>query len=1031
MKQARSKMMTGGAGPDEVNKAAAAAAAVAAAAATNTIVQAKKDSNVPVPPPPPLEENIPAEESHEEVADGDGAAADADATKKVGDTDAADAADGADADATKKDGADAADAADADAAETAATEAKPKFNLGPSINGDISLHTESRTLKSKETVHFIEFLIQSGKPYYIQIKPKVGDKTLLNISNTDVFELRRILYGKFTTTKDYDAPGKIPDEQRQLYFKPPDVVGIAGGDSISLDTNGNIMIYTGETAMVARDSTDKAIKLTIQGSDKSVTVTDTKRLYILSSTKPPVPATIQTVSTLRSYGEHIDETCFRIQISPVTELTLKNAAGPSSSSSDEKEEVFADESNTYVVNFSDGSEVTAIQTLRKSLEVARKNLNADGNAEKNRIAFDVFKMLRGILENKEFIASEGYDEFKESIYNYSYQIPGQESKYGFVQLKTYFDENRDKIDKDTVKEFFNVLTLLGKGVGGENAACNAMSTPSSALFETRLIFEEDGTTKQITKILDKGTVPEFIKILEKGMNGSKKDEESEKKPDEKKGAKEEGAAGGKVEEGEAAGAEEGAGAEEAAAAGEAAEEAAEGPGPEEGEAAAVGPEEGEAAGAEEGPGPEEGEAAGAGAGSEEGGEATGTKDADAVTQAAATAAAAAAAAATAEIILASKTLQIEEVDIKRVWGEWQKGYIVKRYKLDNLPLMLLVHYMGELLSEDEFIPASKESEKIRPRTETAIVGGVGITDRTPEELKSLYSESLMKNYEIDAKAAAAAVEPAAPAAGAAADTSAIHIASQEIPPKPIRPAEEVTAINKLYEKYDKKAEKVQKIIGLKKTFNAGIRSLATMLLEMYKKSLESYATWEKSGPIYQKKMKKNSYIDSSDDFHAIKDKFEQELKSFKKRVDFKYIDGDADDCDKIISDFKPSDWKPAFLTSSENKELLIKICRLFSMYKRWMGQIELYNEYFKKWNDLEGGWDLKFNKQSQETVIKNFNYYSNSLTGILTDLDKDVKDTEVLEQGVVEPQPQGIRVGGGGGNKRKNVRTRRRAKHAK
>ena len=51
---------------------------------------------------------------------------------------------------------------------------------------------------------------------------------------------------------------------------------------------------------------------------------------------------------------------------------------------------------------------------------------------------------------------------------------------------------------------------------------------------------------------------------------------------------------------------------------------------------------------------------------------------------------------------------------------------------------------------------------------------------------------------------------------------------------------------------------------------------------------------------------------------------------------------------------------------------------------------------------------------------------------MLKDLDKDVKDTEVLEQGVVESQPQGANVGGGGGggNKRKN-RTRRRAKPAK
>ena len=192
------------------------------------------------------------------------------------------------------------------------------------------------------------------------------------------------------------------------------------------------------------------------------------------------------------------------------------------------------------MNFSDGSEVTAIQTLRKALEVARKNLNTDGNAERNRVALGVFTMLRGLLENKEFIGSEGYDDFKESVYNYSYKIPGQESKYGFVQLKTYFDENRDKLDKDTVKEFFNVLTLLGKGVGGENAACNALNHESSSLIETRLIFSEDGTTKQITKILDKGTLPDFIKTLEKGMNGSK-DKNEEESENNKKGAEGAGA----------------------------------------------------------------------------------------------------------------------------------------------------------------------------------------------------------------------------------------------------------------------------------------------------------------------------------------------------------------------------------------------------------------------------------------------------------------------------------------------------------
>ena len=344
--------------------------------------------------------------------------------------------------------------------------------------------------------------------------------------------------------------------------------------------------------------------------------------------------------------------------------------------------------------------------------------------------------------------------------------------------------------------------------------------------------------------------------------------------------------------------------------------------------------------------------------------------------------------------------------------------------------MILVHYMGELLYEDEFIPASKESEKIRPRTATTIVGGVGISDQTPELLKSLYSESMMRTFDIEAKAAATK----------AADTSAPpanHIAPQEIPSKPIRPEEEVKAINTLYEKYDKKSEKVQKIIGLKKSFNAKIKSLATQLLEMYTKSLESHATWTKNGA--RKSAPRNLYIDS-DQFDTIKKQFEEALKSIKNSDEFKYIDGDTGDCDKIISDFKPSNWKPAFFTSKENKDLLIKICRLFSMYKRWMGQIDLYNNYFKKWNDMKGGWDMKFNQQTQENVLNNFNSNSRYLTKILQDVDNDVKDTEFLEQNLTNNPPvngTGLNTEqekamrrGGGGNKRKN-RTRHRSKPAK
>ncbi len=206
------------------------------------------------------------------------------------------------------------------------------------------------------------------------------------------------------------------------------------------------------------------------------------------------------------------------------------------------------------------------------------------------------------------------------------------------------------------------------------------------------------------------------------------------------------------------------------------------------------------------------------------------------------------AAAAAEIILASKKFQ--EVDIKRPSGQWQKGYIIKRYKFDNLPSMILVHYMGQLLMDDEFIPESKESERIRPRTKESYIGDVGISDQTSDSLESFYTESMMSNYDIEAKTAATAATSPPPTD---------HITAPELPTTPNKVEDEIKAINTLYEKHDKKAEKVQKIIDLKKSFNAKIKSLATLLLDMYKKSLESYATWKKHNPRYQKVTKRNLY----------------------------------------------------------------------------------------------------------------------------------------------------------------------------
>ena len=258
---------------------------------------------------------------------------------------------------------------------TPKTKGNAKFNLGPTIPNDISIQSKSLTLNSKLTYQFIDFLITNGKPYYIQIKPKIGDETLLNISDTDIFEIRRILYGEFASNDDYEDDSKIPGTKKELYFKPLDDVGIAGGDSISVGSNGNIMIYTGETARVKSESNYGSIELTVKGNNKKVVVTDSKRLYKLSGNEQ-APASIKTLDKRQDLGNNLTPKEFRIQIAPVTQVIMKNAALPSKP--DDKEDVFADD-NTYVFNFSDGCVVTSIQTLRKSLEVARKNLIDEKN----------------------------------------------------------------------------------------------------------------------------------------------------------------------------------------------------------------------------------------------------------------------------------------------------------------------------------------------------------------------------------------------------------------------------------------------------------------------------------------------------------------------------------------------------------------------------------------------------------------------------------------------------------------------------
>lgn len=104
---------------------------------------------------------------------------------------------------------------------------KQPFSIGPEVKGDISIGTEIHECKdSREVWKLVQFLIRKGLPYYIQIEPKSGDK-MLNKNDTSIFDLRRILYGKYT--QDIK---KIPENKRQLYIEAKEIVGIATGETI-------------------------------------------------------------------------------------------------------------------------------------------------------------------------------------------------------------------------------------------------------------------------------------------------------------------------------------------------------------------------------------------------------------------------------------------------------------------------------------------------------------------------------------------------------------------------------------------------------------------------------------------------------------------------------------------------------------------------------------------------------------------------------------------------------------------------------
>ena len=398
----------------------------------------------------------------------------------------------------------------------------PPFLIGPQVKGDISIGIEAYECKNNNDVwKLVQFLIQKGLPYYIQIELKSGDKPL-NKNDTNIFDLRRILYGKFT--QDIN---QISEYKRKLYIEANETVGIANGDTFGVEQLG-LYIYTGERGQILKDSTDTSIKALILQDDKNAAPTilpDSKRLYKIKGKDADVkPASIDTVAFLQKLDSknRIDTSEFRLQIAPMTPEELnKDAENVAAGNNNPDVKVVVDESNTYVVNLEVGDvgcKITSIQTLKKSLERARASLENDNDTSKTS-AMDVFKMLNALLQNPEFAKNDGYADFKDMVYGFSYKIRGSERKYGFAQMRTYFDDKKDSLSIGLSKEFLKLMKLLGHGPNGSNGECERFDGTSHSVWELSRLqsYEEDGkiVTKKTDTLDSASNVSGFAKQLTK------------------------------------------------------------------------------------------------------------------------------------------------------------------------------------------------------------------------------------------------------------------------------------------------------------------------------------------------------------------------------------------------------------------------------------------------------------------------------------------------------------------------------------
>ena len=571
----------------------------------------------------------------------------------------------------------------------------------PEVPGDIPIRSVTHELTNEnESYKLLDFLVKSGLPYYIQIelKPGQGSAKKFTKRDSDIFDLLRILYGKFAPKKDLESGGKIPEEKQGMYFTAPNQVGIADGDTLGNEYPDKVFIFTKEKGQINEDSKEleggKMYDIKLKKGAETITLTDSNRLYKLSENGDP--QVIDDVQIIRSFGNHIHPSEFRIQVVPMSADDFKKAVEISAATGKPGKKVVSDDANSYIVNLSEGCKITSIQTLRKALEMVRTSLENEDDDTKTE-ALNVFKSLNELLEDPEFMKNDGYNDFKEKVFAYSYKIPGSERKYGFTQLSTFFEGAGTDVSKRLTDEYMKLLSLLGHGPAGENGACMAFNSPGVPLrLKTVVTPLANGDVLEQTTLenaTDITGVARFLNELQ-GVSSVKKAGEG----DAKAGEGDANAGEGDAKAGESD-----------AKAGES-----------EGDAKAG---EGDAKAGEGDAKAGEGDAK-AGEGDAKAGEARDDAKPD----------------------------EIKEVDAIDSRGTRFKAYVIKRYPFPPPGQdLILVHFMGWNESSDEFIPASEESTKILPRDSKTITGSYIQLDDTIDKVKQIYTEEVMKKKAEKAK----------------------------------------------------------------------------------------------------------------------------------------------------------------------------------------------------------------------------------------------------------------------------------------